>query len=51
MIQKLATLPPDEDDENVLLPQWAIAMITIGLMSLVFVILFGIAVVKSDHFN
>jgi hypothetical protein len=45
VIQKVATPPPDEDDENVFLPQWAIAMITIGLMSLVFVVLLGIAVV------
>jgi hypothetical protein len=45
VIQKVATLSTDEDDENVFLPQWAIAMITIGLLSLVFVVLLGIAVV------
>ncbi|KAG5682362.1 hypothetical protein PVAND_011718 [Polypedilum vanderplanki] len=44
VIQKLVTPPSEDDDENVLLPQWAIAMITIGLLSLVFVILLGIAV-------
>lgn len=46
VIQKVAPKPTDEDDENNLLPQWAIAMISIGLLSLVFVILFGVAVVS-----
>lgn len=33
-------------DENVLLPQWAIAVIVIGLASLLFVIIFGVTVVS-----
>lgn len=34
-------------DENVLLPQWAIAVIVIGLASLLFVIIFGVTVVST----
>lgn len=37
------TVAPDEED--LLLPQWAIAVIVIGLASLLFVILFGVTVV------
>ncbi|KAL7036173.1 hypothetical protein ACKWTF_008731 [Chironomus riparius] len=44
VIQKVATINSDEEDEDVLLPQWAIAMITIGLLSLVCSVLFGVAV-------
>lgn len=46
VIQKVATPPTDTSDEDNLLPQWAVAMITIGLLSLVCVILFGVAVVR-----
>lgn len=46
VIQKVATPPTDLEDEDTLLPQWAVAMITIGLLSLVCVILFGVAVVS-----
>lgn len=45
VIQKVATPPTDLEDEDNLLPQWAVAMITIGLLSLVCVVLFGVAVV------
>jgi len=34
-------------DEDVFLPQWAIAGIVIGLASLLFVIIFGVTVVSS----
>lgn len=44
-------------DEDVFLPQWAIAGIVIGLASLLFVIIFGVTVVSmlittvcSEHF-
>ena len=33
-------------DEDVFLPQWAIAGIVIGLASLLFVIIFGVTVVR-----
>jgi SEA domain len=46
VIHKVATPPTDLDDEDNLLPQWAVAMITIGMLSLVCVILFGVAVVS-----
>lgn len=36
-------------DENVLLPQWAIAVIVIGLASLLFVIIFGVTVVSYGY--
>jgi hypothetical protein len=45
VIQKVATPPPMEAEDS-LLPQWAVAMISIGLLSLVCVVLFGIAVVS-----
>lgn len=35
------------EEEN-FLPQWAIAVIVIGLASLLFVIIFGVTVVSSD---
>lgn len=38
------TVAYSEDD--VLLPQWAIAVIVIGLASLLFVIIFGVTVVS-----
>lgn len=45
VIPKQVTPPTDmEGDEN-LLPQWAVAMISIGMLSLVCVIMFGLAVV------
>jgi hypothetical protein len=34
-------------EEDVLLPQWAIAVIVIGLASLLFVIIFGVTVVSG----
>lgn len=34
-------------EDNVLLPQWAIAVIVIGLASLLFVIIFGVTVVST----
>jgi hypothetical protein len=34
------------EDPNVLLPQWAIAVICIGFISLMFVIVFGVTVVS-----
>lgn len=34
-------------DEDVFLPQWAIAGIVIGLASLLFVIIFGVTVVSN----
>lgn len=37
-------------ENDVLLPQWAIAVIVIGLASLLFVIIFGVTVV-SIHFQ
>lgn len=37
-------------EENVLLPQWAIAVIVIGLASLLFVIIFGVTVVSNSIF-
>jgi hypothetical protein len=46
VIQKVATISNEDDDENALIPQWAIAMITIGVLSLVCVILFGVVVVS-----
>lgn len=49
VIQKVATPVDVDEDEDVLLPQWAIAMISIGLLSLVFVILFGVIVVGILH--
>lgn len=42
----MATPPTDLDDEESLLPQWAVAMITIGLLAVICVVLFGIAVVS-----
>lgn len=40
-------LPPVESDEQYsLIPQWAIAVIVIGLASLLFVIVFGVGVVS-----
>lgn len=33
-------------EDNILLPQWAIAVIVIGLASLLFVIIFGVTVVS-----
>jgi hypothetical protein len=44
----VATPPTDLDDVDNLLPQWAVAMITIGLLSLICMILFGVAVVSLD---
>ncbi|KAF7278995.1 hypothetical protein GWI33_007722 [Rhynchophorus ferrugineus] len=38
-------------DDNVLLPQWAIAVIVIGLASLLFVIIFGATVLVNRHKN
>lgn len=40
-------------EDNVLLPQWAIAVIVIGLASLLFVIIFGVTVVciYFSHLN
>ena len=37
-------------DEDVFLPQWAIAGIVIGLASLLFVIIFGVSVVSNKLF-
>jgi len=37
--------------EDVLLPQWAIAVIVIGLASLLFVIIFGVTVLFNRHKN
>lgn len=34
-------------EDNLLLPQWAIAVIVIGLASLLFVIIFGVTVVSQ----
>jgi hypothetical protein len=51
VIQRVATPPTDLDDEGNLLPQWAVAMITIGLLSLVCVILFGVAVVSFKSYT
>lgn len=45
----MATPPTDLEDVDNLLPQWAVAMITIGLLSLVCVVLFGVAVVSSHN--
>jgi len=39
-------LPTQEDE---FLPQWAIAVIVIGLASLLFVIIFGVSVVSSER--
>ncbi|CRK97209.1 CLUMA_CG010606, isoform A [Clunio marinus] len=47
VIQKVATPPTDLDDEDNLLPQWAVAMITIGLLSLICVVLFGVTVLVN----
>lgn len=44
----MATPPTDLDDEDTLLPQWAVAMITIGLLSLICMVLFGVAVVSVE---
>lgn len=38
-------------ENDVLLPQWAIAVIVIGLASLLFVIIFGVTVVCSTIFG
>jgi hypothetical protein len=38
-------------DEDVFLPQWAIAGIVIGLASLLFVIIFGVTVVSKKNFD
>lgn len=50
VIQKVATPPTDIDDEDTFLPQWAVAMITIGLLAVICVVLFGIAVVSFCKF-
>lgn len=34
------------EDDDLLLPQWAIAVMVIGFASLLFVILFGVTVVR-----
>ncbi|XP_050308734.1 probable serine/threonine-protein kinase nek3 [Anthonomus grandis grandis] len=39
------------NNEDVLLPQWAIAVIVIGLASLLFVIIFGVTVLINRHRN
>ncbi len=46
MIPKQATPPPDSQEEDNILPQWAVAMISIGFLSLFFVVLFGVTVVS-----
>lgn len=38
-------------ENDVLLPQWAIAVIVIGLASLLFVIIFGVTVVSNFMFK
>lgn len=38
-------------DEDLFLPQWAIAGIVIGLASLLFVIIFGVTVVSNKLFS
>ncbi|XP_031337691.1 mucin-5AC-like [Photinus pyralis] len=38
-------------EDNVLLPQWAIAIIVIGLASLLFVIIFGVTVIVNKQKN
>ena len=45
VIPKQVTPPTDMEGDESLLPQWAVAMITIGMLSLVCVIMFGLAVV------
>ncbi|KXJ81363.1 hypothetical protein RP20_CCG020424 [Aedes albopictus] len=44
VIPKQILPPVDPEEEDLLLPQWAIAGIVIGLASLLFVILFGVTV-------
>jgi hypothetical protein len=44
MTAEPTSLPTQEDE---LLPQWAIAVIVIGLASLLFVIIFGVSVVRT----
>lgn len=49
VIPKQRLLPTVENIElNSLIPQWAIAVIVIGVGSLLFVVIFGVAVVSSD---
>lgn len=45
VIPKQILPPVDSEEEDLLLPQWAIAGIVIGMASLLFVILFGVTVV------
>lgn len=49
VIPKQILPPVDPEEEDLLLPQWAIAGIVIGLASLLFVILFGVTVVSRCH--
>ena len=45
MIPRVAA-PKISEDENRLIPQWAIAVIVIGVGGLLFIIVFGVSVVS-----
>lgn len=45
--QRIAPTPQNEIEENSIIPQWAIAVIVIGAGSLLFVVIFGAAVVSE----
>lgn len=42
-------IPTGPEDVEELLPQWAIAVIVMSFVSLLFVILFGVAVVRLTY--
>lgn len=45
--QRIAPTPQNEIEDNSIIPQWAIAVIVIGAGSLLFVVIFGAAVVSE----
>lgn len=46
VIPKLIAPTLSTGDENNLVPQWAVVVMVVGLVSLLFVIIFGVAVVS-----
>lgn len=46
----LANSGLDADEQDAFIPQWAVAVIVIGIGSLLFIIVFGIAVVSYINY-
>ena len=48
VIPKVISPTLSTEDENQIVPQWAVVVMVVGLVSLLFVIIFGVTVVSSD---